>query len=182
MSDHHWITPTEVATRVDATQHGAQWRAACPAHHGSNPTSLSIAEGRDKQGNPCTLLHCHAEQCSIDAICAALAIHVADLFVVHPDYTKIIQRAPRARIPELTALRNRLHPATQDEIALVMLADMIRSAPVFLDECEGARATFWRLAQAPAQQKILFQALRDAHIPIRECWARLQQEYGEQDV
>lgn len=49
------------------------WQACCPAHEDSHP-SLSIGYEGDK-----VLLHCHAG-CSVEAICAALMMTVAQLF------------------------------------------------------------------------------------------------------
>ncbi|MFA0746759.1 MAG: DNA primase, partial [Armatimonadota bacterium] len=51
-----------------------QWKAHCPAHDDAKP-SLSVTESDGR-----ILLHCFAG-CSVDAICAALGISVADLFV-----------------------------------------------------------------------------------------------------
>jgi hypothetical protein len=51
-----------------------QWMATCPAHDDCTP-SLSIGEGDNGQ----ILLTCHAG-CSVEAICAAMKIAVADLF------------------------------------------------------------------------------------------------------
>lgn len=54
---------------------GRGYTALCPAHEDKRP-SLSIGEGRDGQ----ILLHCHAG-CTIQQICDAIGIRVADLFV-----------------------------------------------------------------------------------------------------
>jgi hypothetical protein len=51
-----------------------QWLAHCPAHDDAKP-SLSVTESDGR-----ILLHCFAG-CSVDAICAALGISVADLFM-----------------------------------------------------------------------------------------------------
>jgi len=57
----------------DAKATSTGWQACCPAHEDSHP-SLSIGYEGDK-----VLLHCHAG-CSVEAICAALMITVANLF------------------------------------------------------------------------------------------------------
>jgi hypothetical protein len=54
-------------------QTGNAWQACCPAHDDHRP-SLSLIEG--KRG---IVLHCHAG-CTVDAICRALNLTVADLF------------------------------------------------------------------------------------------------------
>jgi putative DNA primase/helicase len=58
----------------DATRSGKGWIAKCPAHDDRKP-SLSINTGDDGR----TLVKCHAG-CTLDAICDALGIGVADLF------------------------------------------------------------------------------------------------------
>jgi hypothetical protein len=58
--------------------HGTEYefRARCPAHDGENPTSLSVRVGADGLA----LVWCHAHQCHVQAITAALDLAVADLF------------------------------------------------------------------------------------------------------
>ena len=81
---HHWYTPAECAALLGGKPHGERWRAPCPVHGGTNPTALGIAQGRDREGNPMTLLHCFAQDCPVEEICAAMGIEVKDLFVIHP--------------------------------------------------------------------------------------------------
>ena len=57
----------------DPKQNGKGWSARCPAHDDRNP-SLSIAEGDDGRA----LVRCHAG-CSVDAVCDAVDLRVADL-------------------------------------------------------------------------------------------------------
>ncbi len=57
----------------DAKQSGNGWSARCPAHE-DRRASLIIAEGDDGR----VLVKCHAG-CKVDAICAAVGLHVADL-------------------------------------------------------------------------------------------------------
>ncbi|MDR2219748.1 MAG: DNA primase [Methylobacillus sp.] len=52
------------------------WRACCPAHQGANPTSLSVTETADGM----VLVRCHAHECSIADIVAAVGLEVSDLF------------------------------------------------------------------------------------------------------
>src|SRR5262245_23825648 len=94
--EHTWVSPSTIAAMLEAVRHGDHWRAACPAHSGENPQSLSIREGRDKYGHPMTLLHCFAHECSIEDICRALGISVRHLFCIQPDYAKATQNLPRA--------------------------------------------------------------------------------------
>ncbi|REK24792.1 MAG: DUF3987 domain-containing protein [Planctomycetota bacterium] len=68
-------TPVErlLAKLPDVKQAGTGWSARCPAHEDQRP-SLSVAEGDDGRA----LVNCHAG-CTVDAICAALGLRVADL-------------------------------------------------------------------------------------------------------
>ena len=52
-----------------------RWRACCPAHGGSNPSSLSIGLGDDGA----VLLHCWGG-CDAEAVVASLGLELADLF------------------------------------------------------------------------------------------------------
>ena len=61
------------ATGQDPRPSGSGWMALCPAHDDRRP-SLSICEGDDGRA----LVHCHAG-CSVDAICAAVGLRLADL-------------------------------------------------------------------------------------------------------
>ena len=164
-----------IATLLQAISHDTTWRARCPAHQGENPTALSIALGHDRSGNPMTLLHCHAHQCPIEDICAALDIRVADLFAVVP---RSMPALPPRSTSRTTRLRTMQHPGSQDDIAQIMLEEMIVSDPVFLQECPPARETFWRLAQEPARKQALFRALREGKHDRNLVWKQLQHEFG----
>ena len=128
-----------------------------------------------------TLIHCFAHECPIDAICAALGITVANLFLTHPDYGETIQRQSRHQSRRLARLATNPTPATRDEIAEVLLCEMIESDPPFIHECEGARRTLWRLGQEPARRARLFQALNSAGIPAREFFATIRAVESQQD-
>jgi hypothetical protein len=56
-----------------------RWRACCPAHGGSNPSTLSIGIGRDDQ----VLLRCW-NGCDIEQVVQALGFEVSDLFPPKP--------------------------------------------------------------------------------------------------
>ena len=68
-----------------------QFRARCPGHDGGNPTSLSVGIGADGRA----VLWCHAHQCDVETITAALGLHVADLF---PDGHHRGRRYPLRRL------------------------------------------------------------------------------------
>lgn len=178
VGQHTWYTAADIAGLCEARAHGNHYRARCPAHGGDNPSSLRIGEGTDRHGNPCTLIKCYAHDCDIREICAALGIELRNLFCIHPDYAKSTRTMPRAKGPEIQRLSTLQEPS-QDDIAEIMLIEMIRSDPAFIKECEPARETFYRLAQSPACQARLFAALKSASIAIPPFWRQLAAVYGE---
>lgn len=60
-----------------------RWRARCPAHGGSNPSTLSVGIG-DNNG---VLLRCWVG-CSVDEIARALGLELGDLFPCEPHYSR----------------------------------------------------------------------------------------------
>ena len=174
---HVWITPAMIAAQLDATRHGDHWRASCPAHGGENTSALAITEGTDADGHPMTLLHCFAHECDIAAICVGLGIQVAQLFCIQPAYAKTHRRSPRAHGIGIKQLRE-LQEATPDDIAQVMLLEMLRDDAGFLEECEPARQTMYRLLQSPRHRLRLFDGLTHLHLNPTILSARLRKEYG----
>lgn len=159
--------------------HGDRWRAPCPAHAGSNPTALGIAQGRDRDGNPMTLLHCFAHDCTIEAICAAMGIEVKQLFCIQPHYARATRHLPRSRSPRIAYMRRQTDPLTPDEIAQVMLEEMIVSDPQWIQDCAPARAKLWELAQASPRARLAFMhALRAAGLMPSQFFDALYEEYG----
>jgi hypothetical protein len=181
---HHWYTPAECAALLGGEAHGEKWRAPCPAHGGSNPTALGIAQGRDRDGNPMTLLHCFANQCPIEDICAAMGIEVKALFCIHPTYARATRHLPRTRSPRIAQIKRRtdqLTPLTPDEMAQVMLEEMIVSDPQWIQDCAPARAKMWELAVAsPAARLQLYRALRTAALDPSAFFDTLREECGGQ--
>jgi hypothetical protein len=177
---HIWYTPAEIAAWLDGKQHGKQWRARCPVHGGDNASAMGIAQGRDRQGNPMTLLHCFAHQCAIEDICAALGIEVRNLFCVHPLYAR--NAPPRGRSPRISRLAA-LEIVKPDDIAQVMLEEMIVSDPDFIQTCAPARAKTWELASRSAHAKAkLTQALHTSGIHPARFLTVLEQEQGDNDA
>jgi hypothetical protein len=173
---HTWFTAADLAAQLSARQHGDHWRAACPAHGGENPQALKIKEGTDSQGNPMTLLHCYAHQCPIEAICAALGIQVVNLFCIHPTYAKATRHAPRAKSPRLDKLKSIPEPS-RDDIAQILLEEMIVSDPEWIQTCAPARAELWALAQQSlATKSAFFVALKTAGIAVNPFWRALAAE------
>lgn len=175
--EHHWYTPAECAAMLGGEQHGEKWRAACPAHGGSNRTALGIAQGRDREGAPMTLLHCFAQHCAVEDICAAMGIEVKNLFCIHPDFARTHRNSPRSRSPRIAQIRRQTTPLTPDEIAQVLLEEMIVSDPQWIQECTPARAKMWELAQASPRARALFNhALHKASINPVHFWQVLARE------
>lgn len=173
---HIWYSPADCAAMVDGKQHGDQWRAACPAHAGDNPQSLGIAQGRDRYGNPMTLMHCFAHDCPIEDICAAMGIEVRNLFCIHPEYAKATRNAPRARSPRIDRLKSMDDP-TPDDIAQILLEEMIVSDPAWIQTCQPARKKLWELAQDdPRAENQLTKALQVARLNPLMFWSALERE------
>jgi hypothetical protein len=176
-SPHHWYTPAECAAMLGGKPHGERFRAPCPVHGGDNPTALGIAQGRNRDGNPMTLLHCFARDCSVEDICAAMGIEVKDLFCIHPTFARTHRHAPRSRSPRIDRMRHQANPLTPDEIAQVLLEEMIVSDPVWIQQCAPARAKMWELAQASPRARALFNyALHTAKLSPAPFWDTLARE------
>jgi hypothetical protein len=127
-----------------------------------------------------TLLHCFVNQCPVEDICAAMGIEVKDLFVIHPTFARAHRHAPRARSPRVGRLHGMEEPSP-DEIAQIMLEEMIVSDPQWIEECEQARAKMWDLAQAsPAARLQFFRALRTAGLEPSAFFETLRIECGGQ--
>jgi hypothetical protein len=175
-SPHHWYTPAECAAMLGGEAHGDRFRAPCPAHRGSNPTALGIAQGRDRDGNPMTLLHCFANQCPVEDICAAMGLEVKDLFCIHPIFARDHRHVPRARSPRVSRLRTMQEPSP-DDIAQILLEEMIVSDPPWIQACAPARAKLWELAQASHKTRALFShALHIAGLRPSSFWDVLARE------
>jgi hypothetical protein len=175
---HVWYTPEDCAAFLQATRHGAQWRATCPAHGGDNPTALAITRGEDKNGHPVTLLYCFAHHCPVEDICAAMGIQVANLFCIQLAYGTATRNAPRAKSPRIQQMKQGQEPATSDEIALLLLEEMSVSDPEWIKTCAPARQKMWELGHAsPKARAILMQALREAHLTPTRFWNDLAKEY-----
>lgn len=174
--EHRWLPPAQIATILDGHAHGDHYRAKCPAHGGDNPTSLSIREATDKYGHPCTRLHCFAHGCSREAICAAIGIPVRCLYAIHPAYAKETRNHPRARSPRVERLKTMDEPSP-DEIAQILLEEMIVSDPEWIQTCAPARQKMWALAQAsPKAREMFTRALRDARLNAMQFWDTLASE------
>jgi hypothetical protein len=123
-----------------------------------------------------TLLHCFAQHCEIEDLCAAMGIEVRNLFCIHPDYGKATRGAARARSPRIDRLKAMEEPSP-DEIAQILLEEMIVSDPAWIEECTPARQKMWELAQAdPHAKAALTKALQQAHLTPALFWDTLAHE------
>src|SRR5215471_526847 len=171
--DHRWYTPADCAALLVGVKHGTSWRAPCPVHGGDSTTALSIREVTDRYGHPKTSLHCFAHDCAIEDICAAMGIEVANLYSIQPDYAHATRYAPRARSPRIDKLKHMEDP-TPDDIAQILLEEMIVSDPTFIQECQPARNKMWELAQSdPRAREAFTVALRSARINTARFWDTL---------
>jgi hypothetical protein len=151
--------------------HGDSYRARCPVHGGENPQALSIRLGTDRRGNPVTRLHCFAHDCDVRDICQAMGLTLSNLFSVHTitaDHTD--QTLPPAKSPRIARLQQMQEP-TADDMAQVLLEEMIVSDPAFIQECAPARQKMWELAQARPQAREAFtRALTHARLHPMQFW------------
>ena len=173
---HRWYTPADCAAMLLAVRHGNGYRAPCPVHGGESTDCLSIREGKDEQGNPCTLIHCFAHDCDIRDICEEMGIRLCNLFAIQPRYARETRRAPRAHSPRIDRLKSMDEP-TPDEIAQILLEEMIVSDPQWIEECTPAREKMWALAQAsPKAKEALTKALYHGHLSPALFWQTLAAE------
>lgn len=179
--EHRWYTPADCAALLLGVKTGDGYRAPCPVHRGDSTDALHIFQGTDTHGNPKTILYCHAHQCPRAAICAEMGIEARNLYAIQPAYAKATKYAPRANSPRINRLKTMEEP-TPDEIAQILLEEMIVSDPLFVTarEVEGpdgtmmrnpARAKMWALAQAsPPAREAFTRALKHARINPMQFW------------
>ncbi len=173
---HRWYTPADCSVLLLGVKHGQGYRAPCPVCHDPRTDALSLREGRDRDGHPMTLLHCFAQGCDIQDLCAVMGIEVRNLFYIHPDYAKATRGTPRARSPRIDRLKAMEEPSP-DEIAQILLEEMIVSDPAFIQECVPARQKMWELAQASHRNKeALTKTLFEAHLSPGTFWQTLAAE------
>ena len=84
----------------DAKQNGKGWSARCPAHEDRRP-SLSIAKGNDGRA----LVKCFAG-CTVDAICDAIGLRLADLMPDDGVDVDTTRKRPGKKIVSSTATRS----------------------------------------------------------------------------
>ena len=112
-----------------------------------------------------------------------MGIEVKDLFCIHPDFARVTRHVPRARSPRVNRLRTVQDPPPPDEIAQVLLEEMIVSDPQWIQECAPARAKMWEFAQASHTTRARFsQALKKAGFIPAMFWdglAHLPRAGGE---
>ncbi len=173
---HRWYTPADCSALLLGVKHGKGYRALCPVCRDPRNDALSIREGIDKYGHPMTLLHCFAQDCEIQDLCAAMGIEVRNLFCIHPDYAKATRNTPRANSPRIDRLKAMEEPEP-DEIAQILLEEMIVSDPAWIQECTPARQKMWELASAsPKAKEALTKALYQAHLIPTAFWHTLAAE------
>lgn len=109
------MTALELLPRLKGLRRcGGNWIARCPAHEDRSP-SLSVCE---RQGR--VLLHCFAG-CPTEAVCDALRIRMADLFVEPSVSRKTEPPIARAVERQIAGLRSRLTPRERER-ALIIVA------------------------------------------------------------
>jgi hypothetical protein len=110
------MTPVELVLSKlpDAKKAANGWSARCPAHDDERP-SLSIAEGDDGKA----VVNCHTG-CTVDAICAAVGLRVADLMPANGVNVNGKPRKPKKTAIPLTShakLAGKTFATARDAIA-----------------------------------------------------------------
>jgi hypothetical protein len=113
----------------DAKRNGKGWSARCPAHEDRHP-SLSIATGDDGRA----LVNCHAG-CSVEAICEAVGLRVADLMPGDNADVDTTSQKPRKKRPSATST-----PGNNDGQCEFQTA---RDAVAELERQLGKRSALW---------------------------------------
>ena len=102
-----------------------------------------------------------------------MGIELRNLFVIQPRYATETQHLPRARSPRIDRLKVMEEP-TPDEIAQILLEEMIVSDPPWIQECAPAREKMWALAKAdPVAREMLTKALQTARLNPARFWDTL---------
>lgn len=114
----------QIAERLHARSAGPErWRGKCPVHGGKSATSLSLTRGEAGR----TLVRCWSG-CTVESICAAVGLRMADLFE---------HDAPRKPAsPELKSVRkvlDDLWPRLTPTERAVMVPVIIRTSAKNLD-------------------------------------------------
>jgi hypothetical protein len=95
------------------------WRACCPGHNGSNPSSLSIREGDNG-----VLIHCFTG-CSTDDVVRALGLEMRDLFNEPKAYSKTHQQTYPKTYSKTVATKVQ-RPPTSEEVERALRAHLQR--------------------------------------------------------
>ncbi len=123
---------------------GGNYVACCPAHADRSP-SMTIRETQDGK----VLLHCFAG-CSVQEICAALGIDMADLFPPkvddrhHPDYT--VPAKPLATRFIASDLLKVI--AFEAQVVLVAANDLHFNRPLSVQDRERLKTAVERIGEA----------------------------------
>ena len=130
------MTPTErilsaLADRnCDPKRNGTGWSARCPAHEDRRP-SLSVTEGDDGRA----LVRCHAG-CTVDAICEAIGLRLADLMITDSSTVSTSTQPRESR--KKRQYRRRRQPKTYETAS-----DAIAALDGIMAKDKGRRVDQW---------------------------------------
>jgi hypothetical protein len=111
------MTALELHPRLEGVRRsGSGWIARCPAHRDRSP-SLSICERKGR-----VLLHCFAG-CTVEEVCSALGIKMADLFIEPRALREPEPPIVRAVERQIAGLRSRLTPRERELPITVVIAE-----------------------------------------------------------
>jgi hypothetical protein len=140
------MTVDALLAKLDGVRQVApsRWRAPCPAHDGTNPSTLSIGECSDGT----VLLHCFGG-CDPSAIVSSLGTRLADLFPPNNWQTMGVHgsRPRRPRVDWPAAIE-----ACERDLILVkiVLTQLARHEPINDEDagaCQRAATRVYRLLQ-----------------------------------
>ena len=117
---------------------GDGWSALCPAHEDRSP-SLSISDADDGR----VLVHCHAG-CSVDAVCGAVGLRVADLM---PDDLSTASTSTQSR----ETRGKRQYRRRDDGKPAGATYETANAAVAVLEQRHGKRSALWTYHDAHAE-------------------------------
>ena len=128
------MTPTErmlaalAEWKCTPKRNGKGWSARCPAHEDRRP-SLSVSEGDDGRA----LVRCHAG-CTVDAICNAVGLRVADLMTDDPSTVSTSTQPAQTRKKQQYLRQDGRKPANYKTA---------KAAVAALEHSHGKRSALW---------------------------------------
>lgn len=135
MNVHDFVARLPKARRV-----ANGWRACCPAHGSTNPTSLSVSEGADGR----ILVRCMSRGCGAEEIASSVGLSLSDLMPERPPTLHAVPQMKR-HIPAHDVLE-----AISEELTLIctVAADMHKGKSISQKDYDRLYLAHERIANA----------------------------------